>query len=146
MGMVDTLTSQQNTKWSNALSLYEQGASDVEVAKELGITKKAFEKMYSEVVAFAAFVDKGRTVSEAWWHTQLRHNIGNKDWNTTLFNFAMKNRFNWADKVDTTSTSTTEGGDMDQMRRELAVLIKKLEEKEPELTRNLFAIDGGRAK
>lgn len=139
------MTSQQssNSKWDAVLSLYEEGASDVEVAKELGITKAAFIKMYAEVAAFAAFVDKGNTMSEAWWHTKLRKNIGNKDFNTTLFNFAMKNRFAWADRLDTTS-STPETADVEQMRKELRGLVKKLEDKEPGLTRTLFAIDGGK--
>lgn len=140
------MNSQQSSKWEQALNLYEEGASDVEIAKLLGITKKDFEKMYSEVATFSAFVDKGRTLAEAWWNYKLRKNVDNKDFNTTLFNFAMKNRWNWADKVDTTTNSQEDLGNIEQMREEFRRLAKKLEEKEPGLVRQLAVVQGGKGE
>lgn len=133
-----------STDWDRVLALYEEGASDVEIAKELGVTKASFDKMYAEVPAFTAFVDKGRTLSQAWWMTTLRSNLMNKEFNTSLFNFAMKNRFGWADKVETTSQDG-ENLNVDQLRTEFKALVAKLEKSDPSLARTLVSIEGGKA-
>lgn len=96
-----------------------------------------FFEMERDLPAFAAFAEKGRTLSQAWWVYQARRNLFNKDFNTTLFNFNMKNRFGWADKVETTDKSADEVRNTDQLKSELAKAYKQLGSKYPEVFRQL---------
>lgn len=126
----------ERSKWDDVLDLYEQGASDIEICKLLGVTRSRFDKMYSESEAFANLVDHGRTVAQAWYMETMRKHFTKPGFNTALFNFAMKNMYGWKDKVETSQDGT---GDIsaDQLRSEFASLVKKLQEKDPELVRHL---------
>lgn len=128
---------QEASKWDMALSLYGEGASDVEICKLFQITQAKFDRMYTEVQQFAAVIDYGRTISKAWWYSQARQNIKNKEFNSSLFNFAMKNLHGWADKVE---SSTKDEGDksVDKLRTEFFALVKHLEKTDPSLVRNLI--------
>lgn len=123
--------------WKMLSQLYAEGASDVEIAKELGITISQFLEMERDHPEFATFVAKGRTLSQAWWVYQARNNLWNKDFNTTLFNFNMKNRFGWADKIETNSTGDDSTKSADTLKAELAKAAKRLGSKYPELFRQL---------
>ena len=128
--------------WAYLSSLYENGAGDVEIARELKIPVREFYKMEKELPTFARFVELGRTMSQAWWYSKGRTNIANKDFNTSLYNFNMKNRFGWADKVETTDKSSDETLNADQLKAEIHRLGKKLSKKSPELLRDLMTEDG----
>jgi len=123
-------------KWDEVLDLYEQGASDVEICKLLGITRSRFDRMYADSEAFANLIDHGRTIAHAWYMETLRKSFTKQGFNTALFNFAMKNMYGWKDKVETSQDGT---GDIsaDQLRSEFSSLVKKLQEKDPELVRHL---------
>lgn len=124
--------------WDELKALYEQGASDVEIARELGLSLREFAKMEKEIPTFARFVELGRTMAQAWWYTAGRKNIINKDFNTTLYNFNMKNRFGWADKVETNSGNPAdEALNADQLKSEIGRLAKKLGKSHPEIVRQL---------
>jgi len=91
-----------STDWPEILKEeYRLGASDSEVAAELGLTDAAFEKNYREIALFKQLVDLGRQLSKAWWYKQGRSNLQNKMFNTALWNFNMKNRHGWAEKSET---------------------------------------------
>ncbi len=140
------MTSPQPSKWDLAKDLYSEGASDVEVAKLFEITEKAFEKLYSENSKFAAFVDTGRTLAKAWYMEKLRKNVGNKDFNTTLFNFAMKNKYSWADRTETTTVANDDQLSVQQLRDEFQRLASGLEKTDPGLVRaNLQIVSGGKS-
>jgi hypothetical protein len=82
------------------LSLYSEGMSDAEVIKELKITRQQFDDYCRDVPAFAELVARGRDYSEAWWLTQGRVNLKNKDFVTALWVFNVKNRLGWGDKKE----------------------------------------------
>jgi hypothetical protein len=123
--------------WAYLTELYQEGASDVEIALELKIPLREFYKMEKELPTFARFVELGRTMSQAWWYSRGRKNLGNKEFNTSLYNFTMKNRFGWADKVETTEKAGDETLNSDQLRSEINRIAKKLARTSPELLRDL---------
>lgn len=132
-----TETTSSKPDWQRLIKEYEEGASDVEIAKELRITINRFYELIQENPAFAEFVDRGRTLSRAWWESQGRRNLFNKDFVVPLWNFNMKNRFGWADKVDTNDTTNKEPVNLDEAKSQLSAALKTLSKKNPELLRHL---------
>ena len=119
--------------WEAVRELYEQGASDVEIARAMGITEAAFFQLMEDSPVFAKFVDRGRTLAKAWWYEKARQGIQADKFNTSLFNFVMKNRFGWADKIDTNDTTDKDPVNMDQLRGQLQATLKQVAKKHPEL-------------
>lgn len=124
---------QNPPNWQALIEEYENGASDVEIAKLLKITIVRFYELIQESPAFAEFVERGRTVSRAWWESAGRKNLWNKEFNTALWNFNMKNRYGWADKVDTNDTTDKAPVDRDQAVSQLHQALKQLAKKNPEV-------------
>jgi hypothetical protein len=85
--------------------LYDEGATDVEVIKELKWSEKQFSEYYTTSEGFKALVDFGRLSSKAWWMQKGRKNLENRSFNTPLYALHMKNRFGWAEKQETTDNS-----------------------------------------
>lgn len=119
--------------WVALTDLYANGASDVEIAKELGVTMVRFYDLIETVPAFSEFVDKGRTLSQAWWYSQARKNLWEKSFNTPLWNFFMKNAYGWADKVEGKDMTGSEPVNLDEAKAQLQSALKKLGKKAPEL-------------
>lgn len=93
--------------WAEILvAEYKDGASDVEVCDALGISKATFDRKYKEDPLFKELVDIGRLASTAWWYRWGRKNLLNKSANTSLWAFNMKNRYGWAEKSESQTTST----------------------------------------
>lgn len=110
------------------IDLYKQGMSDVEVCRELEITKRQFEKMKAVNPIFRAVVERGNDYAEAWNLEQSRVNLHNKDFNTTLFNTRMQNLYAWSQKVDQNTKALNVNAEMSKEE-----LLKKLESYLPEL-------------
>jgi hypothetical protein len=95
------------------IELYQEGASDVEVRaliyNWLGkFSQDLWDRWLDEESDFSVTIKRGRLLSQAWWESEGRMNLRNKEFNSTLWYMNMKNRFGWTDtqKVDHTS-----GGD-----------------------------------
>lgn len=82
--------------------LYDEGATDVEVMKELKWTEKKFSEYYTTSEGFKALVDFGRLSAKAWWMQKGRKNLENRSFNTPLYAIYMKNNFGWSEKQETT--------------------------------------------
>ena len=82
--------------------LYDEGATDVEVMKELKWTEKKFSEYYTTSEGFKALVDFGRLSAKAWWVQKGRKNLENRSFNTPLYAIYMKNNFGWSEKQETT--------------------------------------------
>lgn len=123
-------------EWADELiDMYKDGCSDAEVAAQLKVTIAEFRRQIAENSAFAKLVEFGRTLSLAFWERQARININNKQFNTPLYNFYMKNRHGWADKIDTTSQSEVTTLDLDSLREKMTREVAKFVERNtPELT------------
>lgn len=130
----------QPSKFEQVMAEYAQGASDVEIAKMLDMTEVQFYQTEQDNPAFATFVQKGRTLSKAWWYELSRKNVKNKEFNTPLYTINMKNRFGWADKVDTNDTTDKDPVNLDAARAELQRQMAKIMKKDPNL-RALFIKD-----
>lgn len=111
------------------------GASDAEVAAELNVTIKEYYSQLADNAAFSKLVEFGRTLSQAFWESQARKNIGNKGFNTPLWTFYMKNKYAWADKTENVNSNENLNTDLDSLRgqvnKEVARFIK---DNTPELT------------
>lgn len=134
--MAEELVGGEDRNWSEKIiDLYTEGGSDAEVAASLRVTIKAFYKNMEDNPAFKELVEFGRTLSQAWWESQFRKNVKNKNFNSTLLTFYMKNKHGWADKVESSSTSDNLNVNLDELRtraiKEVEAFIKK---NTPELT------------
>lgn len=119
--------------WDDVKEAYAQGAADVEIARLLGITLGRFYSLYEANPSFSEFVDSGRTLSQAWWYEQSRKGLWNRSFNTSLFNFVMKNRFGWADKVESADTTDKDPANLDQIKAQVSGAMAKLAATNPEL-------------
>lgn len=99
--------------------LYDEGATDVEVMKELKWTEKKFSEYYSTSEGFKALVDFGRLSAKAWWMQKGRKNLENRSFNTPLYAIYMKNNFGWSEKQETTgNTKPVEMMSADELKQE----------------------------
>lgn len=116
-----------SSEWARKLiSYYEAGYSDAEVAAELKITIKEFNKQLAENPGFNKLVQFGRTLSTAFWEGLARKNIVNKQFNTPLYNFYMKNKYGWADKIETSNVNDNSNYSMDELKAKVMKQIDKL--------------------
>lgn len=111
---------------TNVIEYYRQGYSDMEVAAALNITKREFNQMLNDNPTFAKIVDFGRTLSAAFWEGLARQNVKNKTFNTPLYNFYMKNKFGWADKIETTNSNENSNYSLDELKVMVAKKVQKL--------------------
>lgn len=130
--------------WKAIAEEYATGAADVEIAKLLDITINDFYRLEQEQPAFAKFVDKGRTMSQAWWYEKARKGLFTKEFNTALWNFNMKNRFGWADKTDIQDTTNKDPVNLDQAKSQLQAALKRVSQSSPEILSGLNLIKGGK--
>lgn len=119
--------------WKEIADAYAEGAADVEVAKLLDITIADFYQLTQDNAAFAKFVDKGRTMSQAWWYERARKGLFTKEFNTSLWNFNMKNRFGWADKTDIQDTTDKDPVNLDEAKSQLQTALKRIAKTNPEI-------------
>ena len=99
--------------------LYENGATDVEVMAEMKWSKADFDK-YMETAGFAKLVEMGRLMSKAWWVSQVRKNLNNRQFNGAIYALYMKNNFGWSEKQETTDNSKpTSMMSQDELKQEL---------------------------
>lgn len=93
------------------LSMYENGASDIEVQawiwKERGsFSNDLWYRWLKEEPEFSEAVNLGHKLCEAWWQNMGRTNLHQEQdgpkFNSTLWYMNMKNRFAWSDRQETT--------------------------------------------
>lgn len=133
--MESTLSEQPN-KLDECLALYKAGAGDVEIADHLGMTLRKFHELCEQNPAFAEFVERGSTVAQAWWWRQARTNLTNKSFNANMWFTNMKNRWGWADKVDT-HTTIEDNKPVEELQNQLKLAVEALRKRSPELAKSL---------
>jgi hypothetical protein len=69
--------------------------------RALSLSPRSWELLIdSEDTEFGSMVEFGQLLSQAWWLTQGRINLTTRNFNTSLYSFQMKNRFEWTDKTE----------------------------------------------
>lgn len=126
--------SNQPTKLEVCRALYEEGAFDPQIAKELGLTLKAFNELIDSNDGFAQFVEMGRTLSMAHWYDLVRTNITNKGFNTAAWSLVMKNQYGWADKIEQ-KLEDLSMYDADQLKTIYRQKVKDLAKTNPDLAK-----------
>jgi hypothetical protein len=101
------------------LEMYREGASDAEVAADQEMTVKNFYKNIENYPAVAQIVEFGRTLSQAYWESLARKNISNRQFNSPLYAFYMKNKFAWADKTENINLNENGSTDLDALRKNI---------------------------
>lgn len=89
-------------KWKQiALIEASNGASVTEIIGVLGISKVRHAEMLKDVdQEYARFIAECKEHSKRWWYRTGRLGLMLKGFNTPLYQFQMKNRYKWADKVE----------------------------------------------
>ncbi len=117
------------------IEVYTDGYCDAEVVAGLKLTIAEYYTQIAQNQAFAKLVEFGRTLALAFWERQARQNLQNKQFNTPLYNFYMKNKHGWADKIDTTAQTEVTTYDLDDIRGKMSKEVAKFIAKHsPELT------------
>jgi len=77
--------------------LMENGGSIVEACRIMGISRVTHYRWMKcpTKAAYSRAMSDLLDASEAWWMRQGRENVGNRSFNTQLFNLNMVNRFKW---------------------------------------------------
>lgn len=120
------------------LQLYSEGANDSEIAAELNFSMQRFNELYEENPGFQRVVDIGRTKSDAWWNAVARRNLVTKGFQGSTWAFVMKNRFGWRDRIENTEITTADATSTDELKKELATTLKRIETLSPAAARKIM--------
>lgn len=124
------LEQQDERDWrARILGLYMVGASDREVMCELELTPSKWNTLYSDLSCdFHETVEIGRVYSWAWWESEGRTNLNNKNFNASLWTINMKNRFGWSEKTEQSLTNLDLSNKDDQeLLNMIKPMVKQLE-------------------
>jgi hypothetical protein len=88
------------------LALMAEGASQAEVARELGVSRSLWYAWIGRHPEFAAVVEEGLWRAQGWWERQGRVSLGNREFNHVLWMMNVKNRFpsDWRDRHEVAAT------------------------------------------
>ena len=96
--------------WENIIiNLSKEGASIVELAVALDISRKTLYNLSERDEHFLDTIKKCKRYCEAWWLSKGRTELDNKDFSYTGWYMNMKNRFGWADKQENKNENTHTG-------------------------------------
>jgi hypothetical protein len=128
----DTVLAELPDDWQKtALAMYDSGASDREVMRELGLTPTRWRILEQSLTGeFPEVIELGRMLAHAWWETLGRVNIKEKDLNTPLYVAVMKNRFGWSEKQNDPHVTGVDGKNLsdDDLNRMVKDLMAKWEQ------------------
>ena len=107
----EDLSSLPKEWYHEVLSLYQEGASDVEIKALIykwrgSFSNDLWDRWMSEEPIFSETIKTGKHLSEAWWHRSGRLSLRDKDFSYTGWYMNMKNRFGWADRTENTGHET----------------------------------------
>lgn len=104
------------------IDLSKQGASIVELAVALDISRDTFYALIEREKHFSDTIKRCKQYCEAWWIAKGRTELENKEFSYTGWYMNMKNRFGWTDRADV----TTQGEKIEQPTP--TIIFKKFNE------------------
>lgn len=109
------------------VALMSEGMSITEAAANIGVRRSTIYEWEKHHAEFAAALEAGRDVCQAWWEKYMRTNIGNNEINTALIMINMRNRFHWKSKDPDTPVQISVNADSADIGRivELAAKARK---------------------
>lgn len=123
--LIDQLEAREENWKAEMLTLYDSGATDAEVMRELDLTVHQWRDLFEDRTfhIFRETVEIGRMMMKAWWFSQGRKHLGDNKFNTNLYKFMMANNFGWSDKSETSMTTIDFGNmsdaDLNRMIKDL---------------------------
>jgi hypothetical protein len=105
---IEDLSSLPKDWYKEILSLYEEGASDVEIKALIyhwrgSFSNSLWDRWLLDYQEFSQTIKTGRLLAESWWAKNGRTNLQNKDFSYTGWYMQMKNRYGWTDRTDVTT-------------------------------------------
>lgn len=129
--MIKTVHDLPDDWQSTTMRLYKVGASDTEVRAELNMTYKLWQKLMHTDPSFEDIILHGRTLAKAWWLTQGRVNLTEREFNAALYKINMQNRFNWNDKTATVDEDPEDYEDEETINERLAAILSDTDDSRP---------------
>lgn len=103
-GRPSLTTKDLQPNWKECIiNLSKQGASIVELAVELNISRTTLYSLCEKDEEFMNTIKECKRYCEAWWVAKGRTELENKEFSYTGWYMNMKNRFGWTDRQDITS-------------------------------------------
>lgn len=84
-----------------AIALGREGASKVEIAFELGITKVTLNEWAKEIPDFSVAITHAMDASQVWWERKGKENLESQIFQASMWSRSMAARFpdDWREKV-----------------------------------------------
>lgn len=125
----DTVIDRLKEGWQTTMKdMARDGASDVELRAELGISDDLWYRWIDDEPEFARTVKACKQLCQVWWEKTGRKMAGGQaEGNATVWIFNMKNRFNWRDKQDVEHSGQVSYSDMteEEIERRIASLTRR---------------------
>lgn len=96
-------TSYNRDACNDVIPLGDRGLSIEEISRSLGVARKTIDNWRAKHPEFDCAMIEAIERSQAWWLQQGRENLHNKDFNTALWIFNVKNRLRsigWSDRQE----------------------------------------------
>jgi len=109
-------------------AFFTSGASKAELAVHLGISRQTLWDWEGKYPEFSEAIKRGVENSEAWWVSQGRVALREREFNHVLWYMNMKNRFGWSDKQEITGSGGKDlipPSDPDEVARRVAFLLSQ---------------------
>ena len=87
------------------VELMSKGMSKNEVAANLGVDQVTLYNWADKHIPFFKAIKRGEQLSLAWWESEGRRSLREKEFNHVLWYMNMKNRHGWRDKQEVTGAN-----------------------------------------
>lgn len=93
----------------DAINLYAEGASDIEVrVKVLRISNDLWGRFLKEEPKFSETITHGRELAKVWWMEKGRKGVDSREVNPKMFELNMMNRYGWGKNVKSENNTKLE--------------------------------------
>ena len=91
------------------LDLAREGLSEVEIAARFEVSIHTMRGWTEQFYEFNSAYEIGAVIYESWWLQEGKGNLGNRNYNTTLFKFLTGNKLGWTEKIESKNVNINAG-------------------------------------